>query len=406
MSIKPPPFVPISRRSLLTGVAGWTASQLLAGCSNQAGVTLTIQLLQKSIPLQVLSEFTQANKTIALQTTPQPQLQSLFEQLQAWQRAGKPLPASSAWHLPDWIPLVGDRSDPSVADLVALGDYWLDKAIQQGLIQPLEPKQIPNWQQLDPRWQALVTRRTASGKAATQEQVWAAPYRWGSTVIAYRQDVFAARQLTPPSDWSDLWRSDLRGRISLLDQPREVIGLTLKKLGKSYNTQDLEAIATLKSELLALQQNIKFYSSTNYLQPLLLEDTWVAVGWSQDILPWITRSQQIAAIVPRSGTALWADLWVRPASSPTTTAAQAATWINFCWQPHIANQITQLSQAASPITLTLSPEQLPTTLQNCSLLLPDRRILQASEFLQPLPEPAIQQYQALWEQVRQAGRLS
>lgn len=403
MSIEPQSFIPISRRSLLTGVAGWTVSQLLAGCSHQSSSTLTIQLLQKSIPLQVLGEFTQANRAIALQTTPAAQLQSLFEQLQTWQRDSKTPSTSSSWRLPDWVPLVGDRSAQTVADLVTLGDYWLDKAIQQGLIQPLDPQQFQNWRQLGDRWQTLVTRRAATGKAPASEQVWAAPYRWGSTVIAYRQDVFAARNLTPPRDWQDLWRSDLRGRISLLDHPREVIGLTLKKLGKSYNTQDLKAVPNLKAELLALQQNIKFYSSTNYLQPLLLEDTWVAVGWSQDILSWTKRSEQIAAIVPRSGTALWADLWVRPASSPPTTASQAATWIDFCWQAKIANQITQLSQATSPITLTLPPEQIPSDLQNRSLLLPDRAILQSSEFLSPLPESAIQQYQSLWESVRQAG---
>lgn len=376
---------------------------MLTGCSRPPGSTLTLQLLQRSIPLQVLSQFTQAHPAITLQTTPEAQLQSLFERLQTWQRTSKTSPPPSSWRLPDWVPFVGDRSKQVVPDLVTLGDYWLDPAIQQGLLQPLDPRQFQNWQNLDPQWQALVTRSTPAGQSSTQNQVWAAPYRWGSTVIAYRQDVFAARQLTPPTDWSDLWRSDLRGRISLLDNPREVIGLTLKKLGKSYNTDNLTAIAHLKAELLTLQQNIKFYSSTNYLQPLLLEDTWVAVGWSQDILPWITRSQQIAAIVPRSGTALWADLWVRPTSSPAPTASHAAAWIDFCWQTRIANQITQLSQATSPITLTLPPEQLPSELQHQALLLPDRTIWQASEFLQPLSKSAIQQYQTVWETVRQAG---
>ncbi|HEY9618002.1 MAG TPA: extracellular solute-binding protein [Microcoleaceae cyanobacterium] len=401
MSIKPQPFFPIHRRSLLTGIAGWTVSQLLAGCSNQASSPLTVQLLQKSIPLQVLNEFTRTNPTIALQTTPEAQLQALFEQLQTWQRAGKTPPTTSSWHLPDWVPLVGDRSSQSVADLVTLGDYWLNKAIQQGLIQPLDPKQIPNWNTLDPRWHALVTRRAAADQEPSQEQVWAAPYRWGCTVIAYRQDIFAARNLTPPRDWSDLWRSDLRDRISLLDQPREVIGLTLKKLGKSYNTDNLAAISSLKAELLALQKNIKFYSSTNYLQPLLLDDIWVAVGWSQDILPWTKRGQKIAAIVPRSGTALWADLWVRPASSPQASVSNAATWINFCWQANIANQITQLSQAISPIT-PLPQAPLPPDLQQDGILLPDRAAWQASEFLQPLSEPAIQQYQQLWQKIRMA----
>ena len=46
-----------------------------------------------------------------------------------------------------------------------------------------------------------------------------------------------------------MWREELRGRISLPDSDREVIGLTLKKLGYSYNTTDLALVSDLESEL-------------------------------------------------------------------------------------------------------------------------------------------------------------
>ncbi|NJM56440.1 MAG: hypothetical protein HC857_01815 [Synechococcales cyanobacterium RU_4_20] len=118
-----------------------------------------------------------------------------------------------------------------------------------------------------------------------------------------------------------------------MNDPREVIGLTLKSLGASYNTADLSAVAELKPKLAALDGQAKFYSSNHYLEPLLLEDTWVAVGWSGDLLPLLQRDRHLALVYPKSGTALWADLWVQPrGTQPAEAPAKTALlndWINF-----------------------------------------------------------------------------
>ncbi|HEY9750552.1 MAG TPA: extracellular solute-binding protein, partial [Allocoleopsis sp.] len=312
-----------------------------------------------------------------------------------------------------------------VPDLVTLGDYWLAAAIQQQLIQPLDPQQIPAWSQVPSDWQALVTR-DRQGKPAVNGEVWGMPYRWGTTVIAYRADKFAEQGWAPPTDWSDLWRPELRDRISLLDQPREVIGLTLKKLGRSYNTENLSEVTNLKPELQALHKQVKLYSSTNYLQPLILGDTWLAVGWSTDILALMKNNRQIAAVVPRSGTRLWSELWVRPAVKAATSASattgtrqdttanstkQSSTnqpqqptlveqWLDFCLQPQTAIQLSVLSQAAAPSLLKIDRTTLPSALQKQPVLLPEASIIQKSEFLTPLSDQAIAQYRSLWLAVR------
>ena len=155
--------------------------------------------------------------------------------------------------------------------------------------------------------------------------------------------------------------------------PREVIGLTLKKLGKSYNSTNLQAIPQLKAELTALNQQVKLYSSDSYLQPLLLGNTWLAVGWSTDILPLTQRNPAIAAVVPKAGTALWADLWVRPTVAKPELSALIAAWISFCWRPEIAAQLSLLSprrlsssarSAASELTRCFAPKL--GTLTGCS----------------------------------------
>lgn len=369
----------MNRREFLTGTAILTLSQLMAGCQTKSG--LKVLPLTKSVPAQLLSAFSnQIKSATVLEFTPKSQLAELFKVLQVWQQEK-----------------VKKDADPErIADLVMLGDYWLGKAIEQKLIQPLDPTKLKSWSNLGARWQNLVTRND-QGKIDKNGKIWAAPYRWGSTVIIYRVDKFKELGWVP-SDWSDLWREELRGRISLPDQAREVIGLTLKKLGHSYNTAEIDKIANLKSELNRLNSLVKFYSSQTYLQPLITGDTWLAVGWSSDIALTQQSESPIASIIPRSGTALFADLWVEPAGKNTNK--YTPQWIDFCWQPEVAKTVSLISQIASPIFTEMNPQELPLDLQQNSLIMTDKNLWNQSEFITPLSAEVTEKYRQIWQEMR------
>ncbi|MCU0545371.1 MAG: extracellular solute-binding protein [Oscillatoriaceae cyanobacterium Prado104] len=365
----------MKRRSLLLGAASLTLSQLAAGCDSRQ--PLKIRSLKNTIPAQIVSKFSRDIKPPpVLQVTQQEQLQELFALLQQWKQ----------------FPKTKDR-----ADLVMLGDYWLSQAIRQKTIEPIDTAKLANWSQLPQKWQALV-RRNDAGQLDAKGKIWAAPYRWGTTLIAYRTDKFKTLGWTP-KDWSDLWREELRDRISLPDNAREVIGLTLKKLGKSYNTQQLDKVPNLKTELANLHKQVKLYSSDAYLQPLILGDTWLAVGYSGDFLPLLQSQKELAAVIPVSGTALWTDLWVEPASKSQVPLMEK--WIDFTWEPRIATQLSLLSKASSPIIVGMNSAALPESLRANPLLLPDAKIIAQSEFLLPLPNAGIEQYRSHWQEMRQ-----
>lgn len=402
----------MKRRSFLVSASALTLSQLMSGCNREQPQSLNVQLLKGSIPARMLNEFRKELQVPAqLNFDPTNQLKDLFKRLQTWKQLAEKKDDRQKFSLP----FVGKKT-PELADLVTLGDYWLESAIGQGLIKPLEVQELEGWKNLPPRWQEIVTRNQ-QGQLAKQGQVWGAPYRWGTTVIVYRRDKFEELGWTP-KDWSDLWRPELRDRISLLDQPREVIGLTLKKLGFSYNHKNLSQVPNLKEELLKLHQQVKYYSSNQYLEPLLLGDTWLALGWSTDVLSVRSGYRQIDSVVPLSGTALWADVWVQPApiaaSSNTVKTSVSSTpqqdssvntpltkqWIEFCWKPLPAQQISVLSHAASPMFADVEPTKLPKELQENRLLLPDPKALEKCEFLEPLPQEISQEYEKLWLEIR------
>ncbi|MGK7918354.1 MAG: extracellular solute-binding protein [Prochloraceae cyanobacterium] len=356
-------------------------------------------MLRGSIPPQLLGEF---SSTLAepslLKFTTKAQLEDLLTLLQSWQELAKGEETNQG------ISTLNRSQLNLSTDLVTLGDYWLTEVIKKKLIQPLEIKDLEGWSNLPSICQQLV-KRNEDGDLDEGGSIWGAPYRWGSTLIAYRRDKFEKLGWMP-RDWRDLWREELRDRLSLLDQPREVIGLTLKKLGYSYNTLDLNKIPSLKSELLALDKQVKFYASRDYLQPLILGDTWLAVGWSGDILPIQATIPQIEAVIPLSGTALWADLWVKPADSEASSSEGKKSlikqWIDFCWQLIPASKISLLTNAASPIVAQIEPEELIKDILDNPLLRQNRSILEKSEFIHSLPESVEQQYIDLWKQVRTA----
>ncbi len=332
------------------------------------------------------------------------QLRDLFGQLQQWKRqtTGEVKPPKGL--LPWPVPLVGTPAEAVVPDLVTIGDFWLTLAIRQKLLQPIKVENIPTWQSLDPKLKALMLRNDR-GELSAEGQVWAMPYRINSTVLVYRKDIFADRKLPIPTDWEDLWRSDLKGRISLLDQPREVIGLTLKRLGQSYNVEDLASVPDLKTKLAELHNNAKFYSSTNYLQPLMLDQTWLAMASSTDALMMMRRNPKLGAVFPRGGTALNADLWVQPALAEKAERSETvmetiAAWCEYGLGVDRAAGLSQLMLGMSPVLSQVSVDKMPEELRGNAVLMPGSDRLNNSEYLLPQRGQVADQWRSVWETMR------
>lgn len=73
-------------------------------------------------------------------------------------------------------------------------------------------------------------------------------------------------------DWTDLWRPELTGKISMVDSPREIVGAVLKSMGSSYNTHDIASqVAGGKA---ALHEKLSLFSKqVKLLVPKLSSDT-------------------------------------------------------------------------------------------------------------------------------------
>ena len=396
----------MQRRQFLKTLPPALTLPVLTACQSSPANAVRITALKGTFPALLTQQFKKANpQANPIDLAQERQLRVLFQQLQAWKRRSFPNYAPKKGLVPINLPFIGTTPEIPIADLTTLSDFWLTPAIRQSLIQPIDPREIPQFSTLDSTLQALL-KRNDSGALDPTGQLWGIPYRINSTVILYRKDQFKDHNLTPPTDWADLWRSDLTGKISLLDSPIEVIGLTLKKLGKSYN--ELTLPTALSTELAQLHAQVKLYSSTHYLQPLTLDHTWVALASSTDALRMIRRNPTLAAVFPRSGTLLSADLWVQPANQAAdstqatlvTHQATLAAWCNYCLTPELAPQLSQLTQGIAP-NLSQTPElNRPEDLRANPILSPSSEAFKRSEYLTPKSDTQLAQWRSAWEQMR------
>lgn len=412
----------ITRRTLILGTAVIAASSSITSCQRTPANALKISMLDGSIPPEVLQRFRkQTAEPVRFQMAAQ--LQSLYQQLQIWQ---KPV-ASSGFSVRRLLPWMNAEATSMPDDLVSIGDYWLESAIAQNLIDPLE---IPekNLEALPAAWQQFASRDAKGqmqngGQSASSQEIslWAAPYKVQTLVIVYRRDAFPASQNPPFQSWRDLLQPELRQVIALPNHPRLVIGLLQKIQTGSFNgaiestggssadrladssTDESRSVGSTLVEQLAeqlaepftqLNEQVKTYDSENSLKALVNGDVKVVVAWSGEVAAALNRYRELRVVVPEEGSLLSADMWVRPKGAPMSELAQQ--WIDFCWQVGPAAQISVAGRGLSPIFLG-DDDSVPETLAGG--LLPVST-LRNSEPLLPIPATLQMAYFALWQQLR------
>lgn len=206
-------------------------------------------------------------------------------------------------------------------DVTVPSDFMAAIMIQQGLVAELDSTMLPNAATLEDHLQHLPFDPT---------QRFAIPYLWGTVGIGYDSAVVS----TPPDSWAVLWDARYRGKISMLNDQREVFGAVLRSMGASMNTKDPALIEAAKARLLVQKPLVKAYASEHYDQLLASGDVVLAHGWGGPVARAMRDRPSIRYVVPKEGGTLWADCLVVLKSSPRKELA--TQFINYLLEPQVA----------------------------------------------------------------------
>jgi spermidine/putrescine transport system substrate-binding protein len=219
-------------------------------------------------------------------------------------------------------------------DIVVPTGYIVTVLAQQNLLQPLSKKYLTNWANVAPMF---------VNPEFDPNNRFAVPWQWGTTGIAYRTD-----KVTPaPDSWAIFLDKKYAGKMTQMDDLRDVLGSWLKYRGKSLNSTVDADLQAAKADAIAAKANLKAYLSAPVKGQLVAGDVWVAQLWNGDTAQAKVEQENIAYVLPKEGAGIWTDSLVIPASAPHKRAAHE--FMNFILRPDVAASISNFTGYGTPV---------------------------------------------------------
>jgi spermidine/putrescine transport system substrate-binding protein len=270
-------------------------------------------------------------------------------------------------------------------DVVFPSSYVVRMMAEEGLLRKLNHANIPNISNVDPIYLGKVS--------IDNKMVYSVPYMIGATGIAYRLD--EVKNFTP--SWTMFGRADLAGRMTLLDDHREVLGAALKVLGHSLNSTDETAIEAAADLVISWKKNIAQFASESNKAGIASSEFHLVQAWGGDIQQIIDENgdENLAFALPIEGFPMWEDTMAIPTGADNVDLAEK--FINFLHDPVIAARNTEFNSYLCPNWLSyhnLSEE----VLQNPIVMIPPDQLANGEQIKDLGNDLA--KYTAAWDRVK------
>ncbi|CAN5190690.1 spermidine/putrescine ABC transporter substrate-binding protein [soil metagenome] len=224
------------------------------------------------------------------------------------------------------------------ADTVCLTDWMVSRMIRFGYTQELDHANIPNISNLNPD---LLNIDYDKGRKQSL------PWQGGFAGICWNKEKIPKGLKTV----DDLWNPDLKGRIGVLSEMRDTIGLIMSNEGIDISSNWTEddfnkALDIFRTQVTSGQiRNIK---GNSYLDDLTNEDTLAAICWSGDITVINAEAgDKWEFIIPEGGGTLWNDNFLVPIGSPRKKNAESL--INYYYDPEVAAEVAAWVNYITPV---------------------------------------------------------
>jgi len=253
-----------------------------------------------------------------------------------------------------------------------------------GLLEPLRHEWLPGLANLAPQFQKPVWDLNLE---------WSLPYMWNGTGVVFNRSVAPA-----PARWADLWDSRLKGRLTMLDDPEDMLGACLKKIGLSFSATDPVELRRAAAEAIAQKPLLRAYLNAEARDQLVAGDVLAAQLWSTTAQQAIEAAPNLAFVYPLEGFPLYCDCAVILKESRRTRLAHQ--FLDYLLRPQVSAAIVEATKTAT--ANQAAQAILPEAARRNPTLYPPPEVLQRGEWPRTLP-PATQRVRdRIWTEIKSA----
>ncbi len=267
-------------------------------------------------------------------------------------------------------------------DIVFPTDYIVKPMLESALTARIDRTRLPNLSNLDARF----------GKPAWDPEIeWSVPYMVVASGIAFN------RSLNPaPGAWADLWNNRLGGRITMLDDPFDVMGACLKKLGCSINTDDPAQLRQARAEAMAQKPLLRAYLNAEVRDQLVSGDVLAAQMWNTTAQQAIDASPAIGFAYPQEGYAVYPDCMVILRESQHKELAHQ--FIDYMLRPSVAaaNALAARTTTTNAAARLLFPKEF----RDNDVLYPPPEVVARGEWARTLSPASQRLRDRIWTEIK------
>jgi spermidine/putrescine-binding protein len=167
------------------------------------------------------------------------------------------------------------------------------------------------------------------------------PWQWGTSGIAYRRDKVPAID-----SWAVFQDQQFRGKMTMMDDGREVIGSQLRYRGHSLNSTDAGELSQARTDAIAAKPQLRAYISAPVKTQLISGDVWIAQLWDGDTAQARSEQPNLGYVIPKEGCTIWIDSMCIPRGAPHPRAAHE--WMNYILRPEVGAALSRATGYGTP----------------------------------------------------------
>ena len=271
-------------------------------------------------------------------------------------------------------------------DVICPSDYMIQRMIENDLLFEINFDNIPNLKNIGKQY-------LEQSRQFDPENKYSVPYCWGTVGILYNKMMVDE----PVDSWSILWDPKYKDNILMQDSVRDAFGVTLKYLGYSLNSTDLDELTEAKNLLIEQKPLVQAYVIDQVRDKMIGNEAALGVIYSGEAIYTQKENPNLEYVIPKEGSNIWIDSWVIPKNAEHKENAEK--FINFLCRPDIALMNFEYITYSTPneAARELIEDE---SIRNSEIAFPDLSKYDNLETFQYLGTEADQVYGDLWNKVK------